>query len=190
MALSEIDRSLIERCLARDPSGWKEFVDRYLRLFQHVVQHSAQCRSVVLQPGDMDDLCAEIFLAVISDDFGLLRKFRGESSLSSYLVVIARRVAVKVMSRQKMAEAFGHVRASGNVDAEASSETGRIDREDLVSQMISGLPRSEAEVVRRFHLQGQSYNQISSELGLPMNSIGPTLTRARERLRFSLLATH
>jgi RNA polymerase sigma-70 factor (ECF subfamily) len=34
-----------------------------------------------------------------------------------------------------------------------------------------------------YHLEGKSYREISQALGLPENSIGPTLHRAREKLR-------
>ena len=46
---------------------------------------------------------------------------------------------------------------------------------------------TEAMVVKLFHLEGRSYREISSGLGIPENSIGPTLSRAREKLRQSPL---
>jgi RNA polymerase sigma-70 factor (ECF subfamily) len=45
------------------------------------------------------------------------------------------------------------------------------------------LPREEAEVVRLYHLEGKSYHEISAHVGIPENSIGPTLSRARARMR-------
>jgi len=52
-----------------------------------------------------------------------------------------------------------------------------------VQSLLKELPPSDAEVVRQFHLEGKSYREISTELGIPENSIGPLLTRAREKLR-------
>jgi len=40
--LSEIDRKLIDRCLGREPGAWNDFVDRYVGLIYHVIQHVAQ----------------------------------------------------------------------------------------------------------------------------------------------------
>ena len=34
-----------------------------------------------------------------------------------------------------------------------------------------------------FHLEGKSYQEISSAVGMPENSIGPILSRARDKLR-------
>jgi len=47
VALSEIDRNLLQRCLARKPRAWEDFVDRFMGLVVHVVNHSAQSRSTL-----------------------------------------------------------------------------------------------------------------------------------------------
>ena len=52
-----------------------------------------------------------------------------------------------------------------------------------VERLLGGLPETEARVVRMYHLEGQSYQQISSALGMAENSIGPILSRAREKMR-------
>jgi RNA polymerase sigma-70 factor (ECF subfamily) len=48
---------------------------------------------------------------------------------------------------------------------------------------LRGLNGQEADVVRMYHLEGKSYQEISSSMGVPENSVGPTLSRAREKLR-------
>lgn len=189
MALTEIDRSLLERCLAEEPGAWKDFVDRFIGLFIHVINHSAHARSVRLSPDDIDDLCAEVFVALLADNYGALRRFRGESSLATYLTVISRRIVVREMARRKMAEALGHVSAhhSSIEQAHASPnwDVQRVDDREQVQQMLEGLPERDASIVSKYHLEGRSYREISSELGVPENSIGPTLSRARERLKES-----
>ena len=45
------------------------------------------------------------------------------------------------------------------------------------------LPGAEAQVVRLYHLEGKSYHEISSTVGMPENSIGPILSRARNKMR-------
>ena len=189
MALTEIDRSLLVRCLAEEPGAWKDFVDRFIGLFIHVIHHSAHARSIRLSPDDVDDLCAEVFVALLADDYGALRRFRGESSLATYLTVISRRIVVREMARRKMAEALGHVPAhhSSIEQAHASPnwDIQRVDDCEQVQLMLEGLPEQDASIVSKYHLEGCSYREISSALGVPENSIGPTLSRARERLRES-----
>ena len=77
VALTEIDRNLLKRCLAEEPGAWKDFVDRFIGLFIHVINHTAHARSVRVSVDDIDDLCAEVFVTLLSDNFGVLRRFRG-----------------------------------------------------------------------------------------------------------------
>jgi RNA polymerase sigma-70 factor (ECF subfamily) len=186
VALTEIDRDLLKRCLAGEPGSWQDFVDRFLGLLIHVVQHSAHARSVRLTSEDVDDLCGEVFLALLDRDFAVLRHFRGNCSLATYLTVIARRIVVREMARRRMAEALGHVNAhQAAIDMAAPDrrEVQRIDDRDELQRMLVGLPDMEAKIVRQYHIEGRSYREISSVLGVPENSIGPTLTRARARIR-------
>ncbi|MES2791280.1 MAG: sigma-70 family RNA polymerase sigma factor [Planctomycetota bacterium] len=187
MALTEIDRNLLRRCLAEEPGAWKDFVDRFLGLFIHVVQHTAHVRSVRLTQEDLDDLCAEVFVTLLADKYAVLRSFRGMSSLATYLTVIARRVVVCEMARRRMAEAMGHVQAhQASLDQAhvgAPRDLQRIEDQDEIRIMLDGLPFPDAEVVRQFHIEGRSYREISRNLSIPENSIGSILSRSREKLR-------
>ncbi|MGE5191984.1 MAG: RNA polymerase sigma factor [Deltaproteobacteria bacterium] len=190
MALTEIDRQLLNRCLAGEPASWKDLVDRFLGLFVHVVHHTAHARSVHLNPEDVDDLCAEVFLALLDRNYAVLRGFRNECSLATYLTVVARRVIVREMARRRMAEALGHVNVHQTAIDLATherhnerQEVQRIDDRDEVQKMLAGLPDMEAKIVRQYHIEGRSYREISAGLGVPENSIGPALTRARAKLR-------
>lgn len=187
MALSEIDRNLLDRCLQRKPRAWEDFVDRFMGLVIHVINHAAQARSIRLPPGDRDDLCAEVLLNIIRDDFALLRHFRGQSSLATYLTVIARRVVVRELLRRKpslpLNEEALH-QASQSPAAQPSPEQRIIDR-DEVQRLLNGLDHDEARIVEMYHLQGKSYQEISATEGVPENSIGPILSRARTKMRHS-----
>lgn len=185
VALTEIDRRLLKQCLLRAPHAWEDFVDRFIGLFIHVVQHTANSRSVHLTKDDLDDLCSEILLLLLQNDFAVLRHFRGQSSLATYLTVVSRRVVVRELIKRKKAEALGHVAVHGNaVDAAGGAgEVQRMEDADEVKLLLAHLPPSESAIIRKYHLEGLGYRQISEQLSIPENSIGPTLSRARERLR-------
>ena len=182
MVLSEIDRNLLDRCLARKPRSWEDFVDRFLGLVVHVINHTSQSRSLRLTPEDREDLAAEVFLTIVSDDFATLRKFRGDSSLATYLTVVARRVVVRELLKRKatspLADGGQNVPHAGGGEPEQ-----RINNRDEVEQLMKQLEGDEAGVVRMYHLEGKSYREISAHFGLAENSIGPTLSRARAKMR-------
>jgi RNA polymerase sigma-70 factor (ECF subfamily) len=182
VALSDIDRKLLQRCLHHKPRAWEDFVDRFLGLVLHVIRHTAKSRSLRLTPQDEEDLAAEFFLAVIADDLGLLRRFRGESSLATYLTVVARRVVVRELLKRKVGADVPDATES-LAAASGSSAEERISNREEVERLLQGLPAPEADVVRMYHLEGKSYREISSAVGMPENTIGPTLSRARAKLR-------
>jgi len=186
VVLTEIDRDLLERCLQRKPRAWEDFVDRFMGLVVHVVVHSAQSRSFRLSPEDRDDLVSEVFLNVLKNDFAILRHFRGQSSLATYLTVVARRIAVRAMLQQRPQPLPAEGGAGGAVDdvADTSHQPAeRISNREEIERLLNGLQEGEARVVRMFHLEGRSYHEISAAVGVPENSIGPILSRARHKLR-------
>jgi RNA polymerase sigma-70 factor (ECF subfamily) len=192
MGLTKIDQNLLKRCFDREPGAWRDFVDRFIGLLIHAIQHTAQSRSVILSQDDVDDLCGEIFLAILQDDYAILKRFRGDSSLATYLAVISRRVAVQEITNRRKAEEMGHVHTygagtnalAGKMSANAGpTETEQLINRETVQVLIDGLPTKEATIIKMYHLEGKTYQEISDSLKIPVNSIGPTLTRARDMLK-------
>ncbi len=184
MALTDHDRKLLKRCLDKEPGAWKDFVDRFMGLFVHVTQHTAHCRSVRLSTDDIDDLCADIFVALIANDFAPLRRFKGNSSLATYLTVIARRVVVRQIIDRRMAEALGHVNAHGKSlqRADAKAPKPEIDSHEEVQRLLKELHPRDATAVRMSYLENKSYAEIAAKLKISENSVGPILTRAKEKM--------
>ena len=52
-------------------------------------------------------------------------------------------------------------------------------------KLLKRLPSKEREVVRLFYLEGRTYEEISAALNMPVNTIGPVLSRAKKRLKAS-----
>ena len=181
MALSDIDRNLLERCLTGKPRAWEDFVDRFMGLVVHVINHSAQCRSINLSSADREDYAADVFFTIIDNDMAVLRHFRGKSSLATYLTVIARRVVVRKLTEGRTSVALGEMVA--DAAAEDSEIEQRISDREEVGRLLNELKGSEAAVVRLYHLEGKTYEEISRTVGMPANSVGPMLSRARARLR-------
>jgi RNA polymerase sigma-70 factor (ECF subfamily) len=182
--LREIDRQLLDRCLTHQPKAWNDFVDRYMGLIYHVIHHVAHARSVPLTEADVEDVAADVFLAIVDDDYKVLRDFKGHSSLPTYLTVVGRRVCIKsIVQRFREAE-LGHSTAHrAIVEDENGAETEPIIAAEEVDRMLAHLSEREAEVVRLYHLKYLNYRQIGKQLGIPENSVGPILAKARRSLK-------
>jgi RNA polymerase sigma-70 factor, ECF subfamily len=186
VALTQLDRDLLKRCLAHQPGAWNDFVDRFLGLVYHVIHHTAHLRSTPLRPEDVEDLAAEVLLQIVSGDYAVLRQFRGNSSLATYLTVIARRICVHELSRRYAAREVQPPAQQAQLDEIEDEEVPRspgLESLEEVEKLLSKLPSREREVVRLHYIEGRSYEEISSELNIPVNSIGPILSRARKKLR-------
>lgn len=185
MPLTEMDRQLIHRCLEREPEAWCEFVDRYLGVVFHVIQHTAHMRGIVLHADDAEDLAADVMATIVDNNFKVLRRFRGKSSMASYLAVIARRVVVNKLCRRAIYEKRVQA-ARTELDGKTSAPSSQsIDDADEVHRLLETLEGNDARLVRAFYLENKTYSQISVELGIPENSIGPTLTRLKAQLKRS-----
>jgi RNA polymerase sigma-70 factor (ECF subfamily) len=149
-----------------------------------VIQHTAHARSVPLNASDIEDFCSEIFVEMLNDDFAVLRSFQGKSSLATYLTVVARRVTVREMIKRRQSEAMGRVTHTSPPESLAHPDrVPRIEDAEEVAALLKHLPEREARIFRLYHLDGRSYHEISQALNIPENSIGPTLSRSRDKLR-------
>jgi len=184
VALTAVDRALLQRCLNHDAGAWNDFVDRFLGLIYHVIQHTSYLRSTPLRPEETEDVAAEILLQIVSDEYAILRQFRGQSSLATYLTVIARRICVHELARRLAArEVQPRLDGQGAEPEEPAKAEAGLERLEEIQKLLNKLPARERQVVRLSYLEGRSYEEISTELHIPVNSIGPILSRARKRLR-------
>jgi RNA polymerase sigma-70 factor (ECF subfamily) len=186
VALTNLDRELLRRCLAHQPGAWNDFVDRFLGLIYHVIHHTAHLRSVPLTPEDVEDVAAEVLLQIVVNDYAVLRQFRGNSSLATYLTVITRRICVHALAGRAAAREVQPPAGAPEPAAPESESPIRaqgLESLEEVQKLLGKLPGKEREVVRLFYMEGRTYEEISTELNIPVNSIGPVLSRARKRLR-------
>jgi RNA polymerase sigma-70 factor (ECF subfamily) len=179
----EADRQLVQACLHGEPVAWDAFVDRFAGLLAFVVDRTAAQRQMRLAPADRDDLLADVVMEMLHNDAAVLRGFAGRSSLATYLCVIARRVTVRGLGR--LAEKRKAVRPLAESAEPAGSDQGpaRVADREQVESLLGQLDDEEAMLVRLHHLESRSYGEISRLTGLPLGSIGPTLARARQKMR-------
>ncbi|MEI7861324.1 MAG: sigma-70 family RNA polymerase sigma factor [Planctomycetota bacterium] len=185
-ASAEVDAAILQACLAGQPGAWDGFVERFAGLLGHVVTRCGVQRQMALSEADRDDVVAEILAELLAHDAAVLRSFTGRASLTTYLIVISRRVAVRSMCRVLEAPP-----PAGLVDpaaGERASATGAplnrplINREEIEA-LLPRLDAQEALLVRLHHIEARSYGDISHITGLPLGSIGPALSKARQKMR-------
>ncbi len=185
MPLTEKDRRLVNDLLSGTPGAWCQFVDRYSSLIVQVIRHTAHAHSLKVTRDDEDDLVSDTFSALLERDLAPIRAFRGGSSFATYLTVIARRITIRKLTQRRYREALGHVNAH-HAAVDVAADPGHeptVDAADEVDSLMAALPEQSRAAMRLFYIGGDSYRQIGRKLGVPVNSVGPLLSRAIATLR-------
>lgn len=184
MFASPEERFLIQRCLERQPGAWEAFLERYLPILHHVTRKTAHLAGWTATPEDLEDCLAEILMEILSNNFRCLKSFQAESALGTYLLVVARRRAAKFWKEKKLEPSPSHSLESQALRENSGLESQQptLELGENLGKLLAKLPASEREAVRLHHLEGYSYSEVASHLRIPVNSVGPLLTKARKRL--------
>ena len=77
----------------------------------------------------------------------------------------------------------GDVRAVEADGDDAPAAVKGIERLEEVDALLRRLKGREREIVRLYYLESRTYEEISTETDVPVNTIGAVLSRARKKLR-------
>ena len=95
-----MDTEILKNCIAEQPRGWENFVDRFAGLILHVINHVYRARFQNLSPEQRESLCETVFAALRHDQYRLLKQYRGTCTVSGFLAVVARRVVVRHLNNE------------------------------------------------------------------------------------------
>ncbi|MEI6240423.1 MAG: sigma-70 family RNA polymerase sigma factor [Planctomycetia bacterium] len=180
-ARTALHNELVRACLASAPGAWDEFVGTFAGLLGYVVDRTSRQHGMPLPSGERDDVIAEILVELLRNDAAALRAFAGRASLPTYLTVIARRVAVRSLQRARDRRPIPM--GDGTHAADRHDGVNTLADREAVEVLLETLDETEARLVRLHHLEARSYGEISRLTGLPVGSIGPALSKARQKMR-------
>ncbi len=177
------DKDLVARCARGEGDAWKEFLDRCGPAIASSVRQALGAGGPV-SPADVEDCAAEVVAALLADGASLLRSFRGEARLTTWLWVIARRTAIAWRTRRARAPGSASEEALAEVRDRAEgpdAAAARRDAASAVARAVSELPPRDREILRLFYDGGKSQAEISAALGIPVAQVSTALFRAREK---------
>ena len=132
--------------------------------------------------GDSDrarDVVQDTFLRLWQAD-----RNKVENRIPQWLFTVCRNRALDLRRRDARLDLFQKKeRAASRPQPRADEMLERREAIDRAMAALEDLPQKQATVVRLKFREGMSYREISDQTGIPENSIGPTLTRAREKMR-------
>ena len=163
-------REAVRELLAGGRPAWDRFAREY-RLVVLKAVHTA-ARRFRAGEADVEDAASQVFIELFQHEGRALRAYRGESALTTWLTVVAYRIATREFVRQ--------VRAH-EVEAAKPVPTPVV-RDAEVLEYLERLPEVDRRALVMFHVEDCSYREIADQLDIPFNQVGMVLLRAREKL--------
>lgn len=137
-------------------------------------------RSIVGDPHLADEVVQTTFVKA----WRAAATFQGERELAPWLYAIARRTAIDALRHERRPTRGDHEPEIDVAVTPLSFE--RTWELHEIRRAIDDLPPDEREIVRRSHLVGQTHQQISAELDLPLGTVKSRSNRAHRRLAAAL----
>lgn len=189
------DAALVRRFNTEgDQAAFKEIVHRY---YNRIV---AAANQALHNSFDAEDIAQETFIRAYRG----LAKFRGDSSLATWLYCIALNLARNrywYFFRRRRHETFSldqTIVEDGNctlidVLPDTSSnprlETMNNEFSDITTRCMNGLDTQQRQILVMRNVLHQSYGQISARLGVNVGTVKSRIARARASLRELMLKT-
>lgn len=147
----------------------------------------ATSRKMHLSHEDAEEIVQEVFLKIWRKKADL----KDELSFNAYLIAILKSMIFKKAKKQARFLAYQKYAASFTDNAYNEGETELIYAElkRISCQMISGLPKSQKEVIEMKYLQHLSSEEISERLSISKRTVESHIYKATKKIKEKLIGS-
>ena len=181
--MTTTDAELVPRCRVGDESAWRELVGRHTRrVFGLAYRFTGRV-------DEAEDLTQEVFVKV----YQTLGRYReSDGPFGGWLMAVARNHAIDRYRRRKQERLrrADDPRALETMPSRDEHPIVGLEREErtrLVHRGLRGLPPDLRLPLILCDLQGRPYEEIATELGIPLGTVKSRINRARLELAKRLL---
>lgn len=175
------DAELVKQILNGNNNAFRYLVANHQRLVLHVVGR------IIQQQDEVEDICQEVFIKV----FSKMKKFRGESRLSTWIATIAYNTSITHLRKNVRRGELSYDDNPGLIAMEKDTALNqkvleKAEAKKYLMQLIETLPVHYRTVLTLYHLEEFSYNEIEEITGMPEGTVKSYLSRARKLLKGKL----
>jgi RNA polymerase sigma-70 factor, ECF subfamily len=167
------DEALIKRIADRDQLAMRTLFARYrVALYRWLLR-------LVSDTATAEDLLSEVFL----DVWRHAAVFEGRSSVSTWLLAIARNKAISARRRRpdvELNDELTSTLADPADDPELVLE--KKDREEVLRRSVAQLSQGHAEIIDLVYYHGKSVNEVAEVTGLNAATVKTRMFYARKKL--------
>jgi len=172
--------ALVVRATEGEQTAWDEIVERFSPLVWSI------CRRFRLSDADAHDVGQNVWLRLVE----YLPSLREPAALPGWLATTTRRECLRV---QRLSWQHEKQLAQPEIDLPADEETTQVDRWLIADERDSALRTAFAQLGQRCQAllamlmrdPPEPYAKISTDLSIPVGSIGPSRARCLDQLRGS-----
>jgi len=172
--------ALVVRATEGEQAAWDEIVERFSPLVWSI------CRRFRLSDADAHDVGQNVWLRLVE----YLPSLREPAALPGWLATTTRRECLRV---QRLSWQHEKQLAQPEIDLPADEETTQVDRWLIADERDSALRTAFAQLGKRCQQllamlmrdPPEPYAKISTDLSIPVGSIGPSRARCLDQLRGS-----
>ena len=131
-----------------------------------------------VNPGDADDVVQSVMVKLLERRAGI-----GPESVRAWLFTVTRNAVAEYYRQHRPAidlETFGDL---PETDAADPADRTIGDLSDCLNPMLRMLSESDADVLRRIDLEGETQTTLAASLGVPLSTLKSRVQRARTKLR-------
>lgn len=176
MSQGQDDENLVIASRNGDAAAFKELVDLHQRNVAGVV------KSILGDTPEAVDVGQEVFIRF----YEALDKFKGESSVRTYLIRIAINLSLNEIKRRKKRRFFF---TSIEEADKARTHDDQTDLKELLRYAISRLDLDFQAVITLRMIEGYSTEETAEILTIPLGTVLSRLSRAQKKLKL-VLAKH
>lgn len=177
--LAEVEIRLVEAARRGDHRAFEALVLKYQARIFRLIQRLISGADVV------DDLAQEVFIRA----YRSLGDFKGESSLYTWLYKIALNICrnhYRSRGRRPAYTELDEADGSTGLAAAGGSPEDEVFRREFWEQLQQGLgdlPAEQREAVVFCDLEGMSYEEMATVLGVPIGTVRSRIFRGRRALQ-------
>ncbi len=179
------ERGLIQAIAAGDQHAADEFIRTYLPAVLSAFRYKQ------IPDQDSEDLVQSFFAHISEGNYRRLRSWRGNATLKTWLITVAKNFAVDWLRRQRRLEPLDEDKYADEAGDNASADPERLqclrERRRLISGILDAQMQGRpADLIKRRFYAEQTVIEIAADLEMTENSVRVALHRALAQLRVHL----
>lgn len=170
------DFQLAQNCLSGVPSAWEEFIKTYAPFASSIIRKTAESFGTAISSSDCEDVLHDIFLDLIKKDSAALRSYQGNSTLATWLRRVVSNKTINHLRKRSLKSK--PLECLPSASEASDNSTKQKELRIAVKLALDKLPDRDRLVVTLYYFENKKYREIAEILNIPVNSVGPIMTRA------------